>query len=51
MRGADGAVAGAIGIAGPSQRLSLEALAELSKPLLVAAAAVSVRLGYVARLG
>jgi DNA-binding IclR family transcriptional regulator len=51
VRGADGAVAGAIGIAGPSQRLSLEKLAELSKPLLVAAAAVSVRLGYVARLG
>jgi IclR family KDG regulon transcriptional repressor len=50
VRGADGTVAGAIGIAGPSQRLSLEALAELSKPLLAAAAAVSVRLGYVTRL-
>jgi IclR family transcriptional regulator, KDG regulon repressor len=46
VRGADGAVAGAIGIAGPSQRLSLDALADLSKPLLEVAAAVSVRLGY-----
>jgi IclR family transcriptional regulator, KDG regulon repressor len=50
VRGAGDAVVGAIGIAGPSQRLSLEALAELSKPLIEVAAAVSVRLGYTARL-
>jgi IclR family transcriptional regulator, KDG regulon repressor len=49
VRGADGAVAGAIGIAGPSQRLSLDALTDLSKPLAEVAAAVSVRLGYRAR--
>ena len=49
VRSADGAVVGAIGIAGPTQRLSLEALVDLSKPLLDAAAAVSVRLGYGAR--
>ena len=49
VRGADGVVVGAIGIAGPTQRLSLETLANLSKPLLEAAAAVSVRLGYMAR--
>ncbi len=46
VRGAGGAVVGAIGIAGPSQRLSLDVLADLSKPLLEVAAAVSVRLGY-----
>lgn len=49
VRGADGTVVGAIGIAGPSQRLSLESLPELSKPLIEAAAAVSVRLGHIAQ--
>jgi DNA-binding IclR family transcriptional regulator len=49
VRGADGAVAGAIGIAGPSQRLSLEVLKDLAGPLMEAAAAVSLRLGYAAR--
>jgi DNA-binding IclR family transcriptional regulator len=48
VRGADGAVAGAIGIAGPSQRLSLEALKKLAEPLMEVAAAVSLRLGYAA---
>lgn len=46
VRGADGAVAGAIGIAGPSQRLSLEVLKELAEPLIEVAAAISLRLGY-----
>jgi DNA-binding IclR family transcriptional regulator len=50
VRGADGAVIGAIGIAGPSQRLSLEGLVEFSEPLIKVTAAVSVRLGYTARL-
>ncbi len=49
VRGADGAVVGAIGIAGPSLRLSPEALASLSGPLMEVAAAVSVRLGHAAR--
>ena len=49
VRGADGAVLGAIGIAGPSLRLSSEALAGLSGPLMDVAAAVSVRLGHAAR--
>jgi IclR family transcriptional regulator, KDG regulon repressor len=50
VRGADGAVVGAIGIAGPAQRLSLEGLVEFSEPLIKVTAAVSVRLGYTARL-
>jgi DNA-binding IclR family transcriptional regulator len=49
VREAGGTVVGAIGIAGPSQRLSLEALANLSEPLIEVTAAVSMRLGYTAR--
>lgn len=44
--GAGGAVVGAVGIAGPSQRLSLDSLTSLSAPLIEAAAAISVRLGH-----
>ena len=47
--GADGAVLGAIGIAGPSQRLSLEVLTGLWRPLVETAEAVSMRLGYSGR--
>lgn len=46
VRGADGTVTGAVGIAGPSQRLSLEALEALSGPLIEVAASISARLGY-----
>ena len=49
VRGADGAVIGAVGIAGPSQRLSLEALEALAPALLEAVAAISFRLGHAAR--
>jgi len=49
VRGADGSVIGAIGIAGPSQRLSLETLHDLEGPLLEAVGTVSRRLGYLPR--
>lgn len=47
VRRAGGFVVGAVGIAGPSQRLSLDALKGFSGPLLEAAAAISMRLGHV----
>ncbi len=46
VRRAGGLVVGAIGIAGPSQRLTIDALKAFATPLLEAAAAVSVRLGH-----
>ena len=46
IRGADGSAVGAVGIAGPSQRLSLESLVALSQPLQEAVTAISVRLGH-----
>ena len=49
VRNAGGAVIGAVGIAGPSQRLSLEGLDALAAPLLDAVAAISRRLGHAAR--
>ncbi len=49
VRNAGGTVIGAVGIAGPSQRLSLEALTALAGPLIEAAAAISVRLGHAKR--
>ncbi|MFQ0815156.1 transcriptional regulator [Brucella anthropi] len=48
VRNASGAVIGAVGIAGPSQRLSMQAVENFSIPLLEAAAAISSRLGYAA---
>lgn len=50
VRGADGHVVGAVGIAGPSQRIAPDALNSFVTPLLDAAAAISVRLGYQPRL-
>lgn len=49
VHGADGLVVGAIGIAGPTQRVSIDALMEFSTPLLQAVDRISVRLGYRAR--
>ena len=49
VRGADGTVVGAVGIAGPSQRLSLEGLEALAPALLEAVAAISHRLGHARR--
>jgi DNA-binding IclR family transcriptional regulator len=46
VRNAGDTVVGAVGIAGPSQRLSLGALLELSGPLVESAEAISRRLGY-----
>lgn len=46
VMGADGNVVGAVGIAGPTQRVALEALTEFSGPLLDAAQSISIRLGY-----
>lgn len=46
LRGADGMVVGAVGIAGPTQRVSVDALLAFSTPLQQAVYAVSVRLGY-----
>jgi IclR family KDG regulon transcriptional repressor len=46
VRGAGGAVVGALGIAGPTQRLNLSALRALAAPLIEATAAISVRLGH-----
>ena len=47
VRRSGGVVVGAIGIAGPSQRLSINALKGFAAPLLEAAAAISARLGHV----
>lgn len=44
--GADGLVVGAVGIAGPSQRVSIETLVTYAEPLLEAVEAISLRLGY-----
>lgn len=49
VRGAGGRVVGAVGIAGPSQRLSRDALAGFSKPLGDAVMAISMRLGHTSR--
>jgi IclR family KDG regulon transcriptional repressor len=46
VRSAGDTVVGAVGIAGPSQRLSLEALLALSGPLVEGAEAISKRLGH-----
>ena len=46
VRDATGAAVGAIGIAGPSQRLTLEAIEGFVPLLVTAAAAVSSRLGH-----
>lgn len=48
VRDSTGAVVGAVGIAGPLQRLSIERLEEFAPPLLSAVAAISSRLGYAA---
>jgi IclR family transcriptional regulator, KDG regulon repressor len=39
-------VVGAVGVAGPRQRLSMKVLADIAGPLLEATAAISLRLGY-----
>lgn len=44
--GVDGNVVGAVGIAGPTQRIELDALNEFSVPLLEAVDSISIRLGY-----
>lgn len=44
--GADSRVVGAVGIAGPTQRLSLDTLGEFAAPLLQTVESISVRLGY-----
>lgn len=46
VRGADGQVVGAVGIAGPSQRMSIETLLTFVDPLRQAVENISVRLGY-----
>jgi len=46
VRGATGSVVGAVGIAGPTQRLNLVALRALAAPLTEATASISARLGY-----
>ncbi|MCA0275961.1 MAG: IclR family transcriptional regulator [Proteobacteria bacterium] len=46
VRNARGAVVGAVGIAGPSQRVSLDALMAFAEPLQDAVAAISARLGH-----
>jgi DNA-binding IclR family transcriptional regulator len=46
VRDSNGAVVGAIGVAGPSQRLSLDAIENFAPPLIDAVAAISSRLGY-----
>jgi DNA-binding IclR family transcriptional regulator len=48
VRDSTGAVIGAVGIAGPLQRLSMEALESFSQPLLAAVTTISSRLGYTA---
>jgi IclR family transcriptional regulator, KDG regulon repressor len=44
-----GTVVGAVGVAGPSQRLSLDAIEKFAQPLMEAVAAISQRLGFGAR--
>jgi IclR family transcriptional regulator, KDG regulon repressor len=44
-----GTVVGAVGVAGPSQRLSLDAIEKFAQPLIEAVAAISQRLGFGAR--
>jgi DNA-binding IclR family transcriptional regulator len=46
VRDSTGAVVGAVGVAGPSQRLSMEAIESFAPPLIEAVAAISSRLGY-----
>jgi DNA-binding IclR family transcriptional regulator len=46
VRDASGQVVGALGVAGPVQRLSLKALSALVGPLSETTEAISVRLGY-----
>lgn len=46
VRDAAGRIAGAVGVAGPKQRLSMKVLAGIADPLLEASAAISLRLGY-----
>ncbi|TCR87729.1 MULTISPECIES: IclR family transcriptional regulator [Rhizobium/Agrobacterium group] len=46
VRDSSGNVVGAVGIAGPMQRLSIEALEGFAPTLLDAASAISARLGY-----
>lgn len=46
VRDASGQVVGAVGVAGPVQRLSLKALSTLVGPLSETAEAISARLGY-----
>ena len=46
VRDATGAVVGAVGVAGPSQRLSLDAIEKFAQPLMEAVAAISARLGF-----
>ena len=46
VRDATGAVVGAVGVAGPSQRLSLDSIEKFAQPLLETVAAISTRLGY-----
>jgi DNA-binding IclR family transcriptional regulator len=46
VRDSSGAVVGAVGVAGPSQRLSMEAIENFAQPLIEAVAAISSRLGY-----
>jgi len=44
--GADGHVMGAVGIAGPTQRVSREMLSDFAEPLLAATHSISIRLGH-----
>jgi IclR family transcriptional regulator, KDG regulon repressor len=46
VRNAAGVVVGAVGVAGPMQRLSMKVLGDIAGPLLEATAAISLRLGY-----
>jgi DNA-binding IclR family transcriptional regulator len=46
VRDSSGAVIGAVGVAGPSQRLSVDAIENFAPPLMEAVAAISSRLGY-----
>ncbi|WP_245884017.1 IclR family transcriptional regulator [Hartmannibacter diazotrophicus] len=46
IRRSDGAIAGAVGVAGPSVRLSLEKLNDLSATVMATATSISARLGY-----
>lgn len=46
VRDSSGSVVGAVGVAGPSQRLSLDAVESFARPLLDTVATISSRLGY-----